>query len=280
MIKVDGLHVERSGRTILTDINFAVAAGSFVAVVGPNGSGKSTLLKALTGEVGIAAGDVELQGQPLSYWVRRPRASARWRAVVAQTLPVPIAFTALDIVLMGRTPHNQGKLRREDLEMCRGMLVQMEAEHLSDRRMETLSGGERQRVHIARALAQIHERGVSPQAPLLFLDEATANLDILHQLRVLEIATELKRSGATVFFVIHDLGQAMRFADQVLLLENGKLLASGDPRAALSSANIEQAFHVQAEWVSHNGVELLSSKLSKAPLLPSPPQLNKTYEPS
>ncbi|MFW6597090.1 ABC transporter ATP-binding protein [Propionibacteriaceae bacterium Y2011] len=211
--------------TLLTGLSFDVTAGEWVSVVGPNGAGKSTLLRTLTGLLGYRGGlrllGSEVTGVPA-------RQLARTVAVVTQSPVVPAGITVDDYVMLGRTPH-LGLLQREG---HRDRVVVAEAVALLDlgdflgRRMETLSGGELQRVYLARALAQ--------QAPVLLLDEPTAALDVGHQQDVLGLVDRLRHErGLTVISTMHDLTMAGEYADRIMLLHRGRLVADGEPAAVL-----------------------------------------------
>ena len=209
-----------------------------MGLVGPNGAGKSTLLRAISGLLRRCEGSVALQGRDLSSMSARE--IARVLAVVPQIAPYTYGFTSLELVVMGRYPH-MGRFqiegdgeRREALEAMRST----ETERFADRSMTTLSGGERQRVFVARALAQ------EPQ--VLLLDEPTSNLDVQHQLKVMDLVADLTAQGITAIAAIHDLPLAARYCHCLLLLSDGRVVAEGPPESVLTPDAIAQTFGVRA----------------------------------
>jgi iron complex transport system ATP-binding protein len=227
MITVRGLRVRLGAAEVLRGVDLTVAAGEWVTVIGPNGAGKSTLLRAVGGRLRPAAGEVALSGTPIARLARRAR--ARTVATVAQNPVVPPGIAVFDYVLLGRTPYVPplGRESAADLAAVADVLARLDLVAFADRELETLSGGERQRVFLARALAQ--------GAPLLLLDEPTSALDIGHQQEVLELVDQLRRDGdLTVLATMHDLSVAGGYADRLVLLAQGEVVAAGPPRAVLT----------------------------------------------
>jgi len=227
----------RDGQAILCGITFSVAAGELVGLIGPNGAGKSTLLKVIGGLWSGAQGPITLAGRPLARY--SARAIAQQVAHVPQITALDFPFTVQQIALMGRNPH----LGRFQIETARDRQIVTEALRrtgtlaLADRLIGTLSGGERQRVLIARALAQ--------EPRLLLLDEPTANLDLQHQIGVLELVRDLVRQGQLgAVAAVHDLELAARFCDRLVLLHEGRVLADGTPERVLSPGPLRTAYGV------------------------------------
>ena len=218
--------VSLGGSPVVRDVSLEVEAGEWVALIGPNGAGKTTLLRAIAGLVRYD-GEVVLEGEPARTLSRRAR--ARRIALVAQEPEVPGWLTVSEHVLLGRTPH-LGPLAREggqDCEATADALVQLDLYGLRDRTLGTLSGGERQRVVVARALAQ--------EASIVLLDEPTAALDIGHQRQALEVLDALRLAGGlTLVAAMHDLTLAAQYADRVVLLDDGRVVADGTPEAVLT----------------------------------------------
>ncbi|HOA23259.1 MAG: heme ABC transporter ATP-binding protein [Aggregatilineales bacterium] len=239
LIEARSVSVGIDGVDILRGVTAELHAGELVGLIGPNGAGKTTLLKALGGLIGLTGGEVRLLGQPLTAY--SPREIARVVAHVPQVTVTEFAFTVREIVLMGRSPH-LGRFQLEqasDREIAARAMARMHVDHLADRIVTTLSGGERQRVFIARALAQ--------QPRVLLLDEPTANLDVKHQLDVLETAARLAREeNLGIIAAIHDLNLAAHYCDRLVLLEAGRVLADNAPEAVLTPQNLSRAFEVQA----------------------------------
>ncbi|SBV28584.1 ABC transporter ATP-binding protein [Micromonospora krabiensis] len=225
-VEVRDLHLALDRTPILTGVDLTVTAGEWVTVIGPNGAGKSTLLRAVGGLL-PASGAVSLFGTPIA--ALRRRARARVVATVAQSPVVPPGMSVLDYVLLGRTPYIPplGRESTADLEAVHEALDRLDLAGFHRRELATLSGGERQRVFLARALAQ--------GATLLLLDEPTSALDIGHQQEVLELVDQLRReSGLTVLATMHDLSIAGEYADRLVLLAGGRVVAAGAPREVLT----------------------------------------------
>jgi iron complex transport system ATP-binding protein len=230
----EGLRVTRAGRLLLDLPRLAVAPGEVLAVLGANGAGKSTLLRCLSGEMRADAGEVRLLGRPLARWSAREM--ARHRAVMPQASALAFPLRAREVAALGRIPWGGG-----DAGVA-AALASAGAEHLAARWYGTLSGGEAQRVQLARVLTQLH--GTPPAHSALLLDEPTASLDLRHQHRILEAATERARAGATVVMVLHDIGLAAQHATHILLLREGVPLATGTVQAMLDPALLSATYGV------------------------------------
>lgn len=235
MLEVKELSVGLSERGILHGINLTAAAGTITAIVGPNGSGKTTLLRALTGDVPYR-GLARLNG--ISVLAADPKRMAAIRAVLAQATQLAFPFTVDEVVRLGLTsgvPHAGPDLPAR-------ALAQVGLAGYGPRDVQTLSGGEQARVHLARVLAQVWEP-VTDQGPRwLFLDEPVAALDIGHQLTVMQIARAYADAGGGVVTVMHDLNLSAMFADQIALLQDGRMLALGTPAQVLTNANLSRAY--------------------------------------
>ena len=225
-VEVADLRVTLGGARILDGVRLSIAAGEWVTVIGPNGAGKSTLLRAVGGLL-PSTGSITLFGTPSVDLRRRDR--ARIVATVAQSPVVPAGMAVFDYVLLGRTPYIPplGRESAADLAVVHEVLDRLDLPGFASRPLATLSGGERQRVFLARALAQ--------GAPLLLLDEPTSALDIGHQQEVLELIDQLRRDhGLTVLATMHDLSTAGEYADRMVLLDGGRVVADGPPREVLT----------------------------------------------
>ncbi len=227
----------------LGPISARLPAGSVSVILGPNGCGKSTLLKALCGIL-PASGQVLLDGQSLL--TLSPRALAQRVSYLTQNRPVP-ELTARQLVLHGRFPYlgYPRRYSRADLEAVERAMAQMEVTELAERMLPTLSGGQRQRVYLAMALAQ--------DTPVVLLDEPTTFLDVGAQTRLMAQARQLAALGKTVVMVLHDLSQALRRADQVLVLEGGALAAAGTPEEVFSSGVLDRVFSVKVMRMDAGG---------------------------
>ena len=245
MLKAEQLSVTLRGRPILRDVSVEVRPGSLVAAIGPNGAGKSTLLRALSGEIKPTRGEVFLAGRPLSQWTVRQRAQRR--AVLPQQSALAFPFTALDVVLLGRTPHHAAEptpfelltdkiIARAALDLV-GLGARLRDSY------DTLSGGQQQLVHLARVLAQIWEPPADGVRCLL-LDEPTASLDLRYQHLVLARARQLAREGVAVLAVLHDINLAAQYADQLVVLQDGAVVEQGLPSHVLRPALLAAVFGI------------------------------------
>ncbi|MBL8837282.1 MAG: heme ABC transporter ATP-binding protein [Alphaproteobacteria bacterium] len=250
MIAAAGVTVMRRDRALLRDVSLALAPGECVALVGRNGAGKSTLLKVLAGDLAPDDGVATLDGARLAAWPLRDL--ARRRAVVLQHTTVAGAFTAAEVVGLGRMPHD-----RLDPAAERAILRHA-AGHagiaaLWGRTIETLSGGERQRVHLARALAQVLDADGKAADRFVLLDEPIAAMDLAHQRATLGLLRRVAAGGLGVLAVLHDLTLAAAFADRVVVLADGAVCADGAPADVLDEALIRRVFDVEARWLAVPG---------------------------
>ncbi len=231
-------------RTILHDISLQTQPGEFLTLIGPNGSGKSTLLKGICGLLKPFQGSVQLDGRPLAGYSRAQIACNI--ALMPQSAFLPDLFTAMEIVLMGRTPH-LGLLRYEgssDVLAAANAMEATETARLAGRRVNQLSGGERQRVLIARSLAQ--------EAGILLLDEPTANLDINHQAGILDFLKKLCRDkGLAIVSALHDINLASQYGDRIIALKDGTIYKEGGPHEVIEPHTLREAFGIDVAVYSH-----------------------------
>lgn len=231
----------------LHGISASLGPGTITAICGPNGAGKSTLLSALAGLLRPTRGEVRLEGTPLARM--HPRERARRIGYLPQVGEVAWDLAVRSLVTLGRLPH--GKWLRND-DLPQPVAVALEALGLSglaDRPVSTLSGGERARALLARVLAG--------QPQWILADEPLAALDLSHQLALLRHLRGAADQGTGVVLVLHDLALAMNHADQVLLLERGRLVAAAPPKEALSADRIAEVWGVQAHWLGSAGSRAL-----------------------
>jgi len=220
------------------DVSFTLKAGEIIALLGANGAGKTTMLRALNGTLPIAKGEITLNETSLNKYSRRE--IARKIAVVAQETETKFPISVLEFVLSGRFAHGTafGWETESDLRIAANALQMCDLASYEHRLMNQLSGGERQRVVLARALAT--------QAEILLLDEPTANLDLAHQALMFRLINERCKNGDSSAIVItHDLNLASEFADEILLMKNGKIKAKGAPETVLTEENLVEAFGVK-----------------------------------
>ncbi|MFZ5624702.1 MAG: ABC transporter ATP-binding protein [Gemmatimonadota bacterium] len=223
----------QAGRA-LDGVNLSVRDGEMVAVVGPNGGGKTTLLRALLGLVPLERGEALLDGRPVGSYRREE--IARRVGVVSQREETVFPLRAEELVTLGRYAHlgPLAPVGEADRDAVRQAMVRCDVWQLRDRRVDTLSGGEWQRVRVARALAQ------EPRA--LVLDEPTAALDVRYEMEVFELVHQLAQDGLAVLCVTHHLNLAARYADRLVLLAGGRVVAEGTPGEVLTAEVVSRVF--------------------------------------
>lgn len=237
VLEARDVEIRHGATPVVRRLNLVLPQGRFTALLGPNGCGKSTILRGLAGLQRLAAGSVLLEGRPLASL--STRAVARRIGFLAQGAVAPEGLTVADLVRQGRYPHRGllGGWNAEDAAAVETALAMTGIAPLRGRRLDTLSGGQRQRAWIAMTLAQ--------QSTTLLLDEPTTYLDVAHQIELLDLARSLiDRVGASVVMVLHDLNQAARYADHVVLLKAGRVHAEGPPAEVLTAAHIHEVFGV------------------------------------
>jgi len=234
-LRVEGVSVDIAGRRIIDEVALS-ANGNVVGLVGPNGSGKSTLLRTIYRMLRPAEGTVLADDRDV--WSMSAKEAARITAAVVQDSPVDLELTVVDCVTTGRLPHGSllGSGRAEDGRVVELAMRRAGVEDFADRGMSTLSGGERQRVQLARALAQ--------EPRLLVLDEPTNHLDIRHQLQLLALVRAL---DVTTLVTLHDLNLAASYCDEIVVLEHGRVVASGLPGEVFTPQLLQRVFGVRAD---------------------------------
>ncbi len=243
-----------SKNPVLRGITFRVNAGEITTVLGPNGSGKTTLFQCMLGIWKEHEGGVFLDGMPAKEMDRRE--VARKVAAVPQEHDPPFPYSVFDVVLMGRAAH-VGLLcspSRKDRERTKEALDTMGITHLADRPYTRISGGERQMVLIARCLAQ--------EAPVFLMDEPTAHLDFRNQIMVLmKTRAIVRRNRLAAVLNLHDPNLAILFSDRVLLLNEGRLVAEGEPRAVITKENIRAVYQLEVDFLSHGQLEMICPRV-------------------
>jgi len=237
MIKLElqSVGVAYGRNVVVKDLTFQVMPGEMVGLIGPNGCGKSTIIKAISRVIPLQSGKILLDGKDV---FKIPRGDlARLLGVVPQMPLLPSTFTAFEIVLMGRNPH-LGLLQYEgarDLNITWRAMGRTATQSIAERRIDELSGGEIQRIVIARVLTQ------EPKS--ILLDEPTANLDIRHQVEILDLIKNLcLENNLTVVIALHDLNLAAQYCDRLVLINNGQVHAQGTPEEVINSQNIKEVY--------------------------------------
>ena len=245
MIVLERVDVRLGSALAVRGLTLATAGGTWLALVGPNGAGKSTVLRCLANLVRFR-GTVTIAGRELTRMHRRHLAQTV--AYVPQEPTFPVDMTATEYVLLGRTAHSRpfGSFSNRDRTVTTDLLHRLDLEALADRKVGAMSGGERQRMLLARALAQ--------EAPVLLMDEPTSALDLGRRVEALELVDELRRErGLTVVTAIHDLTLAGQFADELALIEDGRLRAHGRPDDVLREDVLGLTFGAPVRVIRHQG---------------------------
>jgi iron complex transport system ATP-binding protein len=250
LLSFNDLTVSLGGRAIVKSASAHFAGPGLVALVGPNGAGKTTLVKALVGVL-PSVGALEIDGRPAAALNAHER--ARRIGYLPQGHPVHWPIPARDIVALGRYVHgarDPSRLTARDSAAVEAAMAATGALSFADRRVTELSGGERARVALARVLAS--------ETPIILADEPIAALDPRYQLAVMDLLKDLARSGRLVVLVMHDLKLAWRFADRVIAIHEGRIVADGRPEDALAPPLLERVFGVRAAVIDYAGRSLLT----------------------
>ena len=246
MVSVRNIGYRIGGKQVLQNISLDFPTGRLSVMLGPNGSGKSSLLKIFSGYTDGFMGSVLYHGEDTRALSKA--GMAQYRAVMSQQPQLDFPLLVDEVVMMGRYPHFTFNPGKKDQAICGEVMQMMELLPLRHRNYLTLSEGEKQRVQFARVLAQVwncRDKG------FLFLDEPIASLDIRYQHAFLSMARDMAARQLTVVAVLHDLNLAMEYADRIVLLKDGKLVATGNAGSTMTAAVIRQVFDVQARVVQH-----------------------------
>lgn len=235
MFEICNLSAGYGSNTVVQQISLTLDKGSFSILVGPNGSGKTTLLKVMSNLLRPTIGEVILEGSSIAAF--SPKELAKRIAILPQIRNTP-DFVAETLVAQGRYPHRGyfERLNEGDHKAIEKALELSDITHLRKRHLSSLSGGERQRVYLAMLLAQ--------DTPIMLLDEPTTYLDMAQQLEILDLLSSLCERGKTIFAILHDIPLALRYADIIYLLRDGKLYGCGSPTEILQQGVLEETFDV------------------------------------
>lgn len=247
MISLSDVSIHYGDQPVVQNISFDIRQGKVMVLIGPNGSGKTTIIRGITGSVKLSGGQINYDGKNLVDLSETER--AKYLSVVPQNSLLPDGFSVYETVAMGRTPYLGllGKLSEEDRRRVDEAIRETAIFDLRKKDVRSLSGGEQQRVILARALAQ--------DTPVMILDEPTTHLDLNHTIGILSLVRNLSREkGTAVLIVLHDLNLAARFADEIIILKQGNILAMGTPDEVLTEENLTAVFNVPMIVFRHNGI--------------------------
>ncbi|MBM7369397.1 ABC transporter ATP-binding protein [Gordonia hydrophobica] len=238
VLSARGLTVEFDGAVAVDGVDLQIPTGGFTVILGPNACGKSTTLRAMSRVLKRQAGEIAFDGRALETYGSKELAQRM--GLLAQDAVAPEGMRVADLVSRGRHPYHSAFQRwtAEDDAATRAAMAATRTTDLAQRYVDQLSGGQRQRVWVALLLAQ--------QTPLLLLDEPTTFLDIAHQYELLDLLKELNDDGKTVVAVLHDLNQAARYADTLILMKQGRIVASGSPREMITAERVREVFGLDA----------------------------------
>ncbi|MFG3404890.1 ABC transporter ATP-binding protein [Streptomyces sp. NPDC048142] len=239
-LRAEGLHLGYDDRAVVSGLDLAVPPGRITAIVGANACGKSTLLRALARLLAPREGAVSLDGRALH--AIPTRELAQKIGILPQSPVAPEGLTVIDLVNRGRSPHQTWwrQWTKTDEQAVHDALAATGTTDLADRAVDELSGGQRQRAWIAMAVAQ--------GTPVLLLDEPTTYLDLAHQIDVLDLVVDLnRREGRTIVMVLHDLNQACRYADHVIAMKKGRIVAEGAPADVITAETVEDVFGLRCQ---------------------------------
>ncbi|MDQ2076732.1 heme ABC transporter ATP-binding protein [Marinimicrobium sp. ABcell2] len=245
VLDVKNLSVRIGEKDLVSDVSFSVTPGEVLSVIGPNGAGKTTLLRAITGDA-PSTGELRLNDRPLSDWSPKERALSL--AVLTQSNPLAFAFTVEEVVSLGRGPHSTGTVI--DREVCQEAMAALDVSHLANRLYPSLSGGEKQRTQLARVMAQIWRPDGNADR-LLLLDEPVTSLDLGHQRQLMQAVRRFADSGVAVLMVVHDISLAAAYSDEVLALNDGRLVALGSPESVVTESLIGDLFGTEVRVIAH-----------------------------
>ena len=237
-LSVKNLKAGYGGKEAIHDLTTTIPEGKITALIGPNGSCKSTLLKTLSRLLPPMAGEATIDGKPI--YQMSPRAFSRRLSLLPQHQLVPEGITVRTLVGYGRSPYLNlwGSLGKEDEQIVEQVMAATHTDIIADKRVDQLSGGQQKRAFLAMTLAQ--------ETPYLLLDEPTTYLDLNHQVALMEMMAAQRDRGATVVAVLHDLNQAARYCDHLIIMKDGALMGEGSPQEVLTAEMLAKVFRVSA----------------------------------
>lgn len=245
MIKVDQLKVQYDKKVVIEDLSLTIQENKITTIIGPNGCGKSTLLKAISKNLAYQGGTIMIQGKDLKKY--KTKELAKSMAILPQSPKVPSDFSVGELVGFGRYPFVPfgRRFSQKDYDTVNWALDKTDMHGFKCRRVASLSGGERQRAWIAMALAQEPE--------ILLLDEPTTYLDIAHQFDTLELIKDIgSKMSMTIVMVLHDINQAARYSDEIIVMKQGKIMAQGTPKETIHEQTMKEVFALKGDFFEHS----------------------------
>ncbi|MEM1318932.1 MAG: ATP-binding cassette domain-containing protein [Bacteroidota bacterium] len=250
MINVAHIKVKKGRTEILKEATFRIEPGKITVVVGKNGAGKSTMLEALTGSNPLSGGSIHWEGEAMEKMSSKTMAIRR--AVLSQSVKISFSLRVGELVEMGTYVSDEPLPQIKIDSLIKSALQEVEMQDFIDRDFTTLSGGEQKRVLLAKCIAQLNCCCWSNVNKYLFLDEPTANLDVEQQFKLIELVRKLvRRRNVGVFAVLHDINLAAQFADEILMLRDGRIIKKGSPQDILTPENIKETFDIRAIVTPH-----------------------------
>ncbi len=254
MVKIDNISYVTGGKQLVTNISYTFQAGKIHMICGPNGAGKTTLMRMLSLDLEPSRGTVTYNGKPTKK--QNKEQHAIYRGVLSQQVDISFPLSVDEVIMMGRYPHFKVNPSKHDQLICDDVIQKLELSSFRKRNFLTLSGGEKQRVQFARVLAQIWEYP-KDQNRILLLDEPISALDLRYQFEFLHHLEDIKDDRTVIIAILHDLNLVNNYADDVLLLNNSSLFASGPPSSVLNEENIRTVFHINTQMHNLGNINLL-----------------------
>ena len=232
-------------KEILKDISIEIREGKITTLLGPNGAGKSSFLNIISGDLDFYNGEVLYNQRNLTEINIQEKAFLR--SVMAQSQPIVFDFSVKEIVEMGWLEKGNIKYSDNFKTALNEVLIDCDIDYLKNRKFNTLSGGEQRRVHFARSLLQLWRESNSVDPCYLMLDEPTSNLDLFHQIKMMNAIKKLSNEGVGIFMILHDLNLAFKYSDYIAILKNGKIVSFGEPMSIINDDILSNTFGVKIQ---------------------------------